>query len=456
MSLTPAGLESTTGREDEAARPAGGLLQPSVLIVVAKWWSLSARLAAELVRHGWRVSVLCPAGHPIVHVRNLARVERYSGIRSLSCLSQTVKSVSPDLIIPCDDGVVAQLHALHELAPSLRPLIEASLGAPTSFPIVRSRRLLLEVAAALGVPVPETRRVASEEEAALWHQRGRDTTVLKLDGESGGNGVRLCNSLDAAAAAWRELSVPPNLATGVKRLTIGRDPLAIWLSTHEPAEITQQRFVEGRPANTMVACLNGEVLAEVSVVVLATDGPAGAATIIQRINDPRMAQAAKLLAHRLQLTGFFGLDFMIDGCTGIPYLIEMNPRCTQLGHLEFPDQGSLAGVFTAKWRGAPLPAADKPIRVERIALFPQAVKTLLPGSRLLEGAHLDVPSDQPALATELKLDSWPERRWVARLYHMVRPMVQAAAVEYDLAGAPRSASLNGPLVRTPREAATLR
>ena len=434
--------------------PAGGIAKPSVLIVVAKWWSLSARLAAELVRHGWRVSVLCPAGHPIVHVRDLDRVERYAGIRSLSCLSRTIKSVSPDLVIPCDDGVVAQLHALHELEPSMRPLIEASLGDPASFPIVRSRRQLLEAAAHLGIRVPETRRVTSAEEIALWHDEKGDASVVKRDGESGGNGVRVCASLGDAMAAWRELSTPNSLATGVKRLTIDRDPLAIWQCKHRPVpEITLQRLVDGRPANTMAACLDGEVLAEVSVIVLAADGPTGAATMIQRISEPRMGHAARLLARRLKLSGFFGLDFMIEASTGDPYLIEMNPRCTQLGHLEFLDQGSLAGVFTAKWRGIPLPRATKPIPLATIGLFPQALKTLPPDSRRLEGAYVDLPSDQPALAAELKLDSWPERRWVARLYHRVRPMVRAASVEYDQSAVPRNTPPSAAHARASREAA---
>jgi hypothetical protein len=365
--------------------------------------------------------------------------------------------VSPDLVVPCDDGVVTQLHALYDLEPSLRRLLEASLGDPASFAIVSSRRQLLEVASELGVPVPETRRVESADDIAAWQHGGADSTVVKVDGESGGNGVRMCGSLDEAVAAWRELGSPHSLATGVKRLTIDRDPLAIWLSRHRPSpEITLQRFVKGCPANTMAACLNGEVLAEVSVVVLAADGPTGAATIIQRIRDPRMAQAASLLAGQLKLTGFFGLDFMIEAATGVPYLIEMNPRCTQLGHLEFPDQASLAGIFTAKWRGMPTPRADKPILLDTIALFPQALKTLAPGSCRLDGAYLDLPGEEPALAAELKLDSWPERRWIARIYHTVRPMERSASVEYDHLTAARNAASGAAPGRAPREAATLR
>ena len=61
---------------------------------------------------------------------------------------------------------------------------------------------------------------------------------------------------------------------------------------------------------SMLACLNGELLAIVSVAVLASDGPTGAAVVIQRIDSPAMERAAKLLATRLRLTGFYGLDFI--------------------------------------------------------------------------------------------------------------------------------------------------
>src|ERR1700677_5405463 len=104
--------------------------RPSVLIVAAKWWPLSARLAIALIRHGCRLSALCPKGHPLSLVGGLERIERYRGTQSLSCLSRTLRDLRPEFVIPCDDGVVAQLHALHAQGPEMRPLIERSLGGP--------------------------------------------------------------------------------------------------------------------------------------------------------------------------------------------------------------------------------------------------------------------------------------------------------------------------------------
>ncbi len=354
---------------------------------------------------------------------------RYGGIDSLFSFRSAITSTRPDVIVPCDDGVVAQLHALHSSEPPLRALIEDSLGDPLGFPIVRSRERLLEAAAQLGIAVAQTKRVLGPDDLIHWHQQA-SVSVVKVDGESGGNGVRICGSIEEAIAAWRDLSKPQDLMTGWKRLLIDRDPIALWRCGNPTAgEITVQQMIRGRPANCMAACRDGKLISIVSVAVLAADGPTGAAVIIQRIRNEAMENAARRLAERLKITGFFGLDFMIDADTRVPYLIEMNPRSTQLGHLEFADQGSLVGAFSAHWRGKPAPQAQNPIPAGSIALFPQALKAV--ASRHHDSSYLDVPWDEPALQAELKLPPWPQRQWAARLYHVFRPIDRTAAVEYD-------------------------
>lgn len=62
---------------------------------------------------------------------------------------------------------------------------------------------------------------------------------------------------------------------------------------------------------------------------------------VRLIDHSEMAQAACKLAQRLELSGFHGLDFVLEADSGAAYLIELNPRCTQLGHLSIARQGSL-------------------------------------------------------------------------------------------------------------------
>jgi hypothetical protein len=406
--------------------------QPTVLIVAAKWWPLSARLAVALNRYGCHVRAVCPVGHPLTHVSGIRKIYHYGGVFSLSRLRRALREWRPDFVIPCDDGVVEQLHALHEVDASLRDVIERSLGSPESYPVVGSRFRFLSVALELGIRVPRTRTVLNAEDLATWHENIASAAVLKVDGESGGNGVRISRSLDESLGAWRELRVPCSFATACKRLAIDREPLILWQRRrHREREVTVQEFIPGRPANSMLLCWRGALLSIVSVIVVAADGPTGAATIVRVIRNERMKKAAELVVSRLGLSGFYGLDFVLESGTGVPYLIEMNPRCTQLGHIEFAGAGSLSGVLSAVLHGDPWPLARNPLRGDRIALFPQALAAGEACFPHIVSSYHDVPSDEPQLIDELMLKPWPQRRWAARLYHAFKPPQRAVPIIFE-------------------------
>jgi hypothetical protein len=109
----------------------------------------------------------------------------------------------------------------------------------------------------------------------------------------------------------------------------------------------------------MLACWRGELLGLVAVEVIASRGPTGAATIVRLINHLEITEAARRVSARLRLSGFHGLDFILEEATGSAFLIELNPRCTQLGHLILRAQGDLAGVLC---RGLGLRTAPSPER----------------------------------------------------------------------------------------------
>ena len=176
----------------------------------------------------------------------------------------------------------------------------------------------------------------------------------------------------------------------------------------------------------MIACWQGEVLASVTVEVLASQGATGAATVVRFLQHDEIEQASRKLANQLKLSGFFGLDFILEAApkNAAPnaFLIELNPRCTQLGHLVRPHQADLAGVLAVR-------ATDKriedvpilhPIENQVVAFFPQAQAWNPQNPYLTHGFH-DVPLEAPALVAELKLEEWPYRQLPARLYHHFFP-----------------------------------
>jgi hypothetical protein len=130
-----------------------------------------------------------------------------------------------------------------------------------------------------------------------------------------------------------------------------------------------------------------------------------------------MMQAAKRIAARLQLSGFFGLDFVVDDKSGAVYLIEMNPRSTPLCHLQLGigrDMASALSQQLIESRRVPLiPAVtDKDV----ISYFPQSSREL---SELVTASFEDVPVSHPALMDEL-LSPWSSRTVLGRAVDTLR------------------------------------
>jgi hypothetical protein len=404
--------------------------RPVILLAATLWWPLSARLAMRFVEYGCRVAAICPEGHYLRFVDGIETYFPYRGLNSLGALEHAIRTLRPEIVIPCDDRVVWQLHELHREHSDLRPLIETSLGAASGFTFIQRRDLLLELARELGIAIPKTQQVTSEEEVRAWFERGETAAVLKLDRTWGGEGVAIARSAEEAINAFREFSRRIGLLTACKRLLVNCDPASLWSwkTQTEPSIIIQQ-FIEGRPANSMLACWQGEVLSIVSAEVLASQGATGAAFLVRITENAAMDRASRILVQRLKMSGFCGLDFHIDQASGETYLIEMNPRCTQLGHLPLKGGTDLAGAFCTKLTGRSHTTQEPSILGRRVAFFPQAHRWGSKMEAAMDVFH-DIPRSQPRLVSELKRPSLPERRFISRIYHLFYRQRQVKPVEF--------------------------
>jgi hypothetical protein len=420
-------------------------MQPTVLVAATTWWPLSAQLAISLVRHGCVVEALCPPGHPLRYVSGVSRYYRYRRVASLNALRRAIVAAHPEIVIPCDDSVVWQLHQLYREEPELRALIARSLGSAEHFEVTASRQQLQQVARALHIRVPRTERAKTHDDLRQWFEHPEDAVVMKQDGTWGGNGVQVLRSFTEAAVQLTTMLRPVPLSIAWKRAVINHDPSALWSyrNLKEPV-VTLQQFIHGRPATLMMACWQGTVLATVTAEVLWSQGATGAAVVVRLIDQPEMAQAACRLAKKLELSGFHGLDFMLEAETGAAYLIELNPRSTQLGHLPMAGGCDLAGVLSQKLGASSPPAAEQRRGLregETIAFFPKAL-LWNPKSRYLREGYHDAPWEEPALLQELLKESWPNRQWPARLYHWLRPPRVGRAEGYEETNPAQSPLIN--------------
>lgn len=394
--------------------------QLRILVVASTWWGAPARLASALAGAQCHVATLCPPGHPLLHVSTAQERYRYSCYRPLHALRTAIAASRPDLVLPTDDRCVGHLHAVYaDAAPSVRAVLRRSLGPPQHFATVESRFELLQLAGRMGIRVPPTRRFSTAESLDGWDDPF--PRVVKSSGTWGGAGVQIVTDAAAARTAFRALGRPVDTARALKRWTVNRDGFSLepWLMRRRP-EVIAQRYIAGRPANIAVACWEGEVLATLAVEALRTQGTTGATAVARVINAAEMTAAARCIVEGLALSGLHGFDFMLDDADR-SWLIEMNPRATQLCHFGRGGGASLAEHLAARLGGDGVPASGVAPAGTVIALFPQAWFGQ-PHDPLLATALHDVPWEEPALIRELTGAPWPNRSWMARLWQgYVRP-----------------------------------
>jgi hypothetical protein len=372
---------------------------------------------------GARVGAICPRGSPVAKLSCVGDLFRYSALAPRRSLVAALQAMRPDLIVPCDDRAVAHLHDLYfssRADAALRRLIVRSLGDPAGYDAGLSRGMSLELARQEGIEVPAFRVLQSEADVRAWCGEQQLPAIMKTEGSWGGAGVALVDSADAACTAFRRMSQPLSTWRAARFVLCDRDPfpLAGWLSRARPA-VVGQSFIHGSPATTMAACWQGEVLAATSATVLDTAYKFSAATVIQPVDHPDMASATTRLVRRLGLSGFCGLDFMIEHGTGKTWMIELNLRATQLGHLPLATGSTLAGAMLGRLRDEAPPSVTFPlIAYGTVAFFPQAWLSRSAAS-LLPMAYRDVPWKEPALIAELQRPPWEMRGPLARLTDIV-------------------------------------
>ncbi len=379
-------------------------MKPIVLIATATRWIPTARIAVALANAGFTVDAVCPSNHPIARTDAIRQIYSYRGLDSLTSFTDAISAAKPDLIVPGDDRATQHLHLLYDherrkdhAGKAICALIEHSLGAPESFPVLYARTKFMQLAQEEGVRVPRTEIIRDNHDLKKWIAHTGLPMVLKADGSSGGDGVRVVRTLEGAKRALRTLQAPPLLARAAKRALIDQDATLVWPSLLRRRSIVNaQAFIAGREATTSIACWKGEVLASLHFEVVNKTVASGPATVLRLIENAEMSAAAEKMARRLNLSGLHGFDFMLQTQSENAYLIEINPRLTQVAHLTLGLGRDIPAALYSAVSGQTISPAAKVTEENTIALFPQEwIRD--PASPFLQSAYHDVPWDKPEL-----------------------------------------------------------
>jgi ATP-grasp domain/Phosphoribosylglycinamide synthetase, ATP-grasp (A) domain len=391
-------------------------LQPTVLIASTARWFSTARLAIGLANAGFTVAAVCPPHHPLSKTGLVPKTHAYNTMAPLGSLAEAIAATQPTTIVPTDDVATHHLHKLHDRerrhrgsSSSICALIESSLGAPENFAIVEARAAVMALAEEERVRVPKTEVMTTFADLDKWLSHTGLPTVLKADGTSGGTGVRVVRTFEEAQKAFRELrTVPPSPRTRLQTL-LRQSKALVWPALYYRHNVVNaQVYVTGCDAISEVACWKGTVLAGLQFKVLSKQYIGGPASVLRAIDNNEMSVAISKVVRRLDLSGLYGFDFILEEQTGDAHLIEMNPRATQVGHLTFGPGRDLPAALYAAASGLPLRTAPRITENDTIALFPQEwIRNRT--SAFLESSYHDVPWEQPELVRACVL-SCPEPR----------------------------------------------
>jgi len=392
---------------------------------------------------GCKVEMVCPKSHPVRKTKAVHRIHVYRGLAPLTSFARAIAIIQPDFIVSADDLATQHLHRLYAREKSkgtaespICALIERSLGSPESFPVVNARSAFMDLAHREGLRVPPTRVIRNIDDLRTWVSCTGLPTVLKADGTSGGDGVRIARTLTEAERFFKELQAPPLLARAAKRALVDQDKTLVWPSIlRQRAVVNAQAFVAGREATSAVVCWKGSVLAGLHFEVVNKASSKGHATVLRVIENAEMSAAAEAMARRLNLSGLYGFDFMLEKETGNAYLVEINPRSTQVGHLSLGPGRDIPAALYAALSGKAVKATPRITEKDTIAMFPQEwIRDA--ESPFLRLAYHDIPMEEPELIRDCVRNYQKQSAWYSK---SVRKPVSSA----PRSSQPMAAQANG-------------
>jgi hypothetical protein len=393
-------------------------VKPIFLIATTGNWVTTARLGISLSHAGGHVESICPAGQLIRKTSALRKAYPYNALSPLRSFRDAILCARPDLIVSADDLSTQHLLDLYAQekqddsgGSAICDLIERSLGSPKSFPFMMARASFMKIAEEEGIRIPKTRVIRETNDLKACVSEMGFPLVLKADGSSSGEGTQVVRTVREADRALGSLQRPLHFVRVVKRVLVNQDLRSVRPKLQRRrAIVNAQKFIAGRDATSLVACWEGVVLGGLHFEVVQKQYTYGPASVMRLIENPEIESAIAKAVRRLKLSGLHGFDFLLEDSTELPYMIEFNPRATQVGHLTLGTGRDLPGALYGALTRKPVCEAPKVTDNPTITLFPQEWLRD-PESTFLKTGYHDIPWEEPELIQACLRTTWKWCTW---------------------------------------------
>jgi hypothetical protein len=145
--------------------------------------------------------------------------------------------------------------------------------------------------------------------------------MLKLDFQAGGWGVEQSSSREQTRNAMKRLAQvkycfhPPLALADDATARSGAIPF-----------LSVQKRVAGRVHEVCLVAIEGEVLASFTFAKWVTTGPTGPSSVVRYVYDAKVDRIARRVVSGPGFIGFCGIEVIVERQTGLPYVLECNPR----------------------------------------------------------------------------------------------------------------------------------
>lgn len=413
---------------------------PTVVYLALNDWFSSARLPRHLSRAGFRLIAICTQASPLRQVRHFEHRAVIAPEELRSTLEEVTKRFQPELIVSADEGAIYAVHALRRqcaeapatMSAPLRQLLRRSLGGPERQDRLLSKKHINEIGAGLGIAVPRQRAIAQPREAEDFAREVGYPIVLKKENTHGGMGVLLCRDAAETVTNVFRLRAAGLRQRGVAKYGVGAiahlPPVRSLLAARRGRSLIAQEYIEGVPAFRTFVAHDGRVLAGFSAIAERVHpAPFGSSTVVRFVDNPDMARGAATLAEVVGLTGFAGVDFILEARTGRAVMLELNARVTPTSHLGSLRGTDLCAALMAELTDEREIASPRPAQLgpapQTAALFPSELMRDA-ASEYLRSAYHDIPEDEPELIAAWR-DLFPQK---ARLLRSL-PLLPVADIQ---------------------------